>query len=157
MFNVAIRLRKLLLSLHTGQSSLVMTNLPHLSSYTHQCLKEGEYDKAFVNIDYCITVPAKAIPIRSGNVQVTSKPFPFEIQEHTSLALSKTLQVNKRELLEYHHHTFSAVILNYKKLCFLEIPCSTHLSCLPPAPIIVTIHLPWSHQLTMTSQINPSF
>jgi hypothetical protein len=85
MFNVAIRLRKLLLSLHTGQSSLVMTNLPHLSSYTHQCLKEGEYDKAFVNIDYCITVPAKAIPIKSGNVQVTSKPFPFEIQEHTSV------------------------------------------------------------------------
>jgi hypothetical protein len=89
MFNVAIRLRKLLLSLHIGQStshlfvkiekeadpispssapsthSLVMINLPHLSSYTHQCLKEGEYDNSFVKL---ITVLLQLL-----------KPFPSKV------------------------------------------------------------------------------
>jgi hypothetical protein len=74
-----------------------MSNPPHLSLLIRNCILEEDYDKVFLYEDYSITALTKSIPIKVGKMQVNSKPIPLEVQEHTTLALSKIVHpVQKR-------------------------------------------------------------
>lgn len=76
---------------------LVMSNTPHLSSYIHQCIKESDYAKVYVNDDLPISFSTKSIPLKKGSFQVSSRPVPIEIQEHASLALSKMVKQPEKQ------------------------------------------------------------
>ncbi len=110
-----IKLRKLLLSIRAHQSSssiftqiekesdpssilcafdsdqyeTVMTNIPNISLYIRQCIKE-----VFLNPEYSLFVPQRLILTQKGTAK--PKTIPIEIQEHTSAALSKMIKVTKR-------------------------------------------------------------
>jgi hypothetical protein len=68
-----------------------MANLPYVSQYIRACLIEEDYEKVFIYEDYIITPLTKTIPIKVGSMQVSSKPIPMEIQEHTSILLQKMI------------------------------------------------------------------
>jgi len=74
---------------HSVDNAVVMANIPFLSQYIRAYLLEKDYDKAFLYQDFSITPLTKTIPIKAGNMQVNSKPIPFEVQEHTSNTLQK--------------------------------------------------------------------
>jgi hypothetical protein len=73
-----------------------MANIPFLSQYICACLLEKDYEKAFLYPDFSITPLTKTIPIKAGNMQVNSKPIPFEVQEHTSITLQKMVSPPKK-------------------------------------------------------------
>jgi hypothetical protein len=127
--NVKVQLRKLLLNLRAPQTSTrlfnqveketdlesilcsfdsvmydtVMGNLQNISLFIQQCAQEIDLPSIFVNQDYSILVPPKAISPKKGFF--TSKTIPLEIQEHTSFALSKMSKVeNANFLLILPHH-----------------------------------------------------
>jgi hypothetical protein len=82
----------IVLAFHSVDQEMVLSNLPRLSAYICQCICESDWPKIFANEDYSITISAKAIPVKKGNYQISSRPIPVEIQEHTSLALSKMVK-----------------------------------------------------------------
>jgi len=117
--NIAIRLRKLLLSIKAQNTNtrlftqiekdanpdallcaydavdhdIIVTNLPHLSLYIRQCLIETDYTRVFTNADFSITIGTKSFPVKKGSYQVSSRPIPITIQEHTNVVLCKMIQV----------------------------------------------------------------
>jgi hypothetical protein len=116
-----------------------MTNLPRLSSVIRQCVHEDNYPAIFVSKDYSITVGAKAIPIKRGQYQVSSRPIPVKIQEHTSLALSKMVK-----LPEKHSSSPS----------FSGSTCSTIMSSPPSSTSQPAVNSPSTN--TPTSTVTPS-
>jgi len=118
--NVKITLRKLLLNLRAYQSNTrlflqvekendpasllcafdsvqyetVMENLPNISLFIRQCIIEQDFSKVFTNPDYSIPAPQKVMFSKKGYSR--AKSVPLEVQEHTSLALSKMIKVGKR-------------------------------------------------------------
>jgi len=119
--NVKVQLQKLLLNLRAPQTSTrlfnqveketdlesilcsfdsvmydtVMGNLQNISRFIQQCVQEIDLPSIFVNQDYSILAPPKAISSKKGFF--TSKTIPLEIQEHTSFTLSKMSKVEKRQ------------------------------------------------------------
>jgi hypothetical protein len=117
--NVKVQLRKLLLNLRAPQTSTrlfnqveketdlesilcsfdsvmydtVMGNLQNISRFIQQCVQETDLPSIFVNQDYSILAPPKAISSKKGFF--TSKTIPLEIQEHTSFALNKMVKSRK--------------------------------------------------------------
>jgi hypothetical protein len=113
--NIVIKLRKLLLGLravnttnrlfvqiertadvgsyafayYTVDYDSVTSNMHHLSALIRQCIIENDHFKVFMKDDFSLSFSTKGIPIKKGNFQVSSKPVPVIIQEHTSLAFSK--------------------------------------------------------------------
>jgi hypothetical protein len=118
--NVTVKLRKLLLNLRDPQSSTrlfcqieneadnesilcafdsylydtVMANLPNISLFIRQCVIEPDWKKIFCNKDCTLLAPPKVITTKGGFS--TSKTIPQDIQEHTSLALTKMRKTEKR-------------------------------------------------------------
>jgi hypothetical protein len=118
--NVTIKLRKLLLNLRDPHSSkrlfcqvekeadkeailcafdsdlyeLVMANLQHISLFIRQCAKESDWANIFCNDDFSLLAPQKIISPK-GRFS-TLKTIPLVIQEHTSLAMTKMMKVEKR-------------------------------------------------------------
>jgi hypothetical protein len=118
--NVKVKLRKLLLNLRAPQSStrlfcqvekeankesvlcafdsdlyeVVMANLPNISLLIRQCIIEADWKNVFCNADFSLLIPQKVITTKGGFT--TSKTIPQDIQEHTSVALSKMKKVDKR-------------------------------------------------------------
>jgi len=43
-------------------------------------------------------VPPKALPLSSNSLRSNTKSIPYEIQEHTTLALSKMIEIEKRSM-----------------------------------------------------------
>jgi hypothetical protein len=82
-------LESLICAFNSINRESVMSNLPHLYLLIRNCILEEDYDKVFLYEDYSITTLTKSIPIKVGKMQVSSKPIPLEVQEHTTLALSK--------------------------------------------------------------------
>jgi hypothetical protein len=71
-----------------------MANIPNISLYIQQCIKEDDLPKVFVNSDYSILVPQRHISVQKGSAK--PKTIPLEIQEHTSVAFSKMIKTTKR-------------------------------------------------------------
>lgn len=90
--DIMIRLRKLLLGLCAHQTNqrlfvqierdsnpeaivcaynpvdhdTVMSNIPHLSTFIRQCIKEAEFEKVFSTQDFSLSLSTKSIPIKKG-------------------------------------------------------------------------------------------
>jgi len=123
--DIMIRLRKLLLGLCAHQTNqrlfvqierdsnpeaivcaynsvdhdTVMSNIPHLSTFIRQCIKEAEFEKVFSTQDFSLSLSTKSIPIKKGNIQIAARPIPAEIQEHTTQALSKMVKYPEKHSL----------------------------------------------------------
>jgi len=74
---------------YTTDSDTIRQTINSLSSYIRQCVMLEDYAKIFVWSDYSLNTQTRSIPIRKGQLQVSSRPVPEEIQQHTNLALSK--------------------------------------------------------------------
>jgi hypothetical protein len=89
--------------------------------------------------NYSITIGAKAIPIKKGQYQVSSRPIPVEIQEHTSLVLSKVIKKPEKcsSLPSVSGTTFSTIASTHSSAPTIQPtsittkPHSTPISALP--------------------------
>jgi len=77
---------------NTVDHEMVMHHLPRISSYIRQCVMDSDYSAIFANDGYSTMIGAKAIPIKRGQYQVSLRSILVEIQERTSLVLSKMIR-----------------------------------------------------------------
>jgi len=141
-------LGSLVCAFHSVNSELVMPNLAHLSSYLRQCIVDEDFEKVFIYQDFSLTATMKSIPIKRGGIQITSKPIPLEIQEHTSLALSKLVQKTPKQSTSSSVCSFSPTIATTSSYSNSTTLSST--SSVPVRP------LPTSTILSPSSQTIPS-
>jgi hypothetical protein len=58
---------------HSTDADVVLSNIPHLSTYIRHCVVEADYEKIFEYSDYSIMAQTKSIPIQRGQVFGLSK------------------------------------------------------------------------------------
>jgi hypothetical protein len=58
---------------HSTDADVVLSNIPHLSTYIRHCVVEADYEKNFEYSDYSIMAQTKSIPIQRGQVFGLSK------------------------------------------------------------------------------------